>query len=132
MQSEMPFFESVEDALSASVNALGGAKVVGSKLWPDKSVDAARTLLLDCLNSSRKEKLEASQIIYIFREAKAVGFHAGFNWFANQCEYEARPITKAEEVDRLTTVIEQSSKQLAGALALLDRLQKTNSIKSVA
>lgn len=123
MQSEMPFFESVEDALSASVNALGGAKVVGSKLWPDKSIDAARTLLLDCLNASRKEKLEASQIIFIFREAKAVGFHAGFNWFANQCEYDARPITKAEEVDRLTTIIEQSGKTFANAVALLEKMQ---------
>jgi hypothetical protein len=125
MQGEMPFYEGPEQALEACVQALGGAKVVGHKLWPDKGIDNARTYLLACLNSDRPEKLSYSQIVFIFREARAIGFHAGFEWFAHQCEYEARPITRAEEMDRLTNVIESSSKTLAGALAMLERLQAT-------
>ncbi len=124
MQNEMPFFEGVEQVLSACVQALGGAKVVGSKLWPDKSVEDARTLLLNCMNTSRKEKLDYTQIMYLFREAKQVGCYAPFSWFARECEFEARPITKAEEVDRLTSVIEQSSKALAASVAALERIQR--------
>jgi hypothetical protein len=128
MQGEMPFYESPEQALEACVQALGGAKKVGPMLWPDKGIDNARTYLLACLNGDRPEKLSYSQIVFIFREARAMGFHSGFEWFAHQCEYEARPITRAEEVDRLTSVIESSSKTLAGALALLERLQATKSL----
>ncbi len=123
MQSEMPFYEGCEDALKASIQALGGAKAVGSRLWPDKSVEDARTLLLNCINPDRKEKFDYSQLIWIFREAKHVGHVAGFEWFARECEFEARPITKAEEVDRLTTVVEQSAKTLAAALASLERIR---------
>lgn len=131
MQSEMPFYENPEDALRACVEHLGGAKKIGAAMWPDKTVENAREYLLACLNHGRAEKLSYTQIIFIFREAKAAGFHAGFEWWAAQCEYDTRPITKAEEVDRLTAVVEQASKSLSGALAALERIQKTN-IRSVA
>lgn len=126
MQNEMPFYECVEAALTACVQALGGAKLVGSMLWvSDKSVDQAHKLLLDCLNPDRPEKLSYSQVIYIFRLAKQAGFHAGFDWYANECEYECQPITKAEQVDRLTSVIEQASKTLANALSSIERIRSS-------
>lgn len=125
MQIEMPFYEGAEDALKAAVQALGGAKAVGSKLWPDKSMEDARTLLLNCINPERKEKFDYSQLIWIFREAKRIGHSAGFEWFARECEFEARAVSAAEEKDRLTGVIEQSTKTLAQALATLERIQRT-------
>lgn len=131
MQSEMPFFESPENALKGCIEALGGAKVVGQQLFPDKTIENARDYLLACVNSDRQEKLSASQIIFIFRQAKAIGYHAGFDYWAREAEYEIRPITKAEEVDRLTNVIAEASKNLAGALATLERVQKGH-IKAVA
>jgi hypothetical protein len=78
MQGELPFYETAEAALTASVQALGGAKAVGSLLWgsADKSVEQAHKLLLDCLNPERSEKLSYSQVIYIFKLAKQAGFHA--------------------------------------------------------
>jgi hypothetical protein len=123
MQIEMPFYETPESALRACIEHLGGAKEVGRKMFPDKTIENARDYLLACVNEGRPEKLAPTQILLIFREAKAAGFHAGFQWWSSQCEYEARPITKAEEVDRLTTIIEQSSKTLAGAVALLEKMQ---------
>ena len=124
MQGELPFFESPEDALRAAVQALGGAKKVGAMLWPDKTIDNAGRQLLDCLNASRAEKLELSQIMRVLAWAKEAGFHAPFAWVAGEIGYEARPITKAEEVDRLTLVVEQSSKTLAAAVAALERMQR--------
>jgi hypothetical protein len=123
MQSEMPFYESPEDALKACVEAIGGAKKVGGMMFPDKTVDNARDYLLACLNEGRAEKLSVSQILYIFRAAKQAGFHAGWDYWSREAEYECRPITKAEEVDRLTTVVEQSTKTLAAALQQLERIQ---------
>lgn len=124
IQDEMPFYEGVESALVGCVQALGGAKTVGAALWPDKSIEDARTLMLNCINPGRKEKLDYTQLMWIFREAKRVGFHAGFQWFARDCEYEARPVSSEEEKDRLTTVVEQSTKTLASALATLERLRR--------
>ncbi|GLR26530.1 hypothetical protein [Limnobacter litoralis] len=123
MQIEMPFFECPEDALKSAVQALGGAKAVGQMIWPDKSVDAAARLLLDCLNPSRAEKLDVSQVILVFTRARAAGHHTPFLWFAQEVGYEAKPVTKEEEVDRLTFVIENSTKQLEAALGHLAKLR---------
>lgn len=123
MQAEMPFYESPEAALKACVEALGGAKKVGCKLFPDKAVDNARDYLLACLNDGRAEKLGYSQILFIFREAKQAGFHGGWDYWSREAEYESRPITKAEEIDRVVTVVEQSTKTLASALQQLERIR---------
>ncbi len=124
MQADLPFYESPEDALKAAVQALGGTKQVGALLWPDKTPDNAGRLMSDCLNPGRAEKLELSQVMRIFALAKEHGCHSPFTWFAGEVGYEARAITKAEEVDRLTQVVEQSSKTLAAAVAALERMQR--------
>lgn len=129
MQTELPFYEGPEDALRAAVQALGGAKKVGALLWPDKGVDNASRQLLDCINPSRAEKLELSQIMRIFSLAKDAGCNGPFAWFAAEIGYDIKPITRAEEVDRLTTVVEQSSKTLAAALSALERIQSANVIR---
>lgn len=122
MQGEMPFYEGPEDALKAAVSALGGAKAVGAMLHPAKSMEDARTLVLNCINHERKEKFDYSQIIWIFREAKRRGHTSGFEWFCHQCEFEGRPVTRDEQKDRLMTVVEQSTKTLEAALATLKTL----------
>lgn len=123
MQLDIPFYEGPEDALRAAVQALGGAKKVGPMLWPDKSVDNAGRLLLDCLNPSRAEKLDFGQTMLIFKMAKEAGVHSAFAWFAGEIGYDVKPVTKAEEVDRLTTMVEQASTTLANALKSLERIQ---------
>jgi hypothetical protein len=123
MQAEMPFYEGPEDALKDAVRGLGGSKVVGPMLWPDKGIEASSRLLHDCLNPSRSEKLDISQIMLVLGKAKEIGIHSPFNFIAGEIGYEAKPITRAEEVDRLTSVIEQASKNLANALATLERVK---------
>lgn len=123
MQADMPFYESAEQALTAAVQHLGGAKVVGGALWPDKSPDSARTRLLDCLNPARAERLDLSESMFILRRARDQGYHAPFLWVAGEVGYDARPTQRGEEVDRLASVVEQSSKTLAAALGALERLR---------
>ena len=123
MQSDLPFYESPEDALKAAVQALGGAKKVGPMLWPDKTVDNAARGLLDCLNNGRAEKLELSQVMMIFTMAKDAGFHGPFAWWSGEIGYDSKPIAKAEEIDRLATIVEQSSRTLAAAVSALERIK---------
>jgi hypothetical protein len=131
MQSDLPFFEGPEEALRAAVQNLGGAKKVGPMLWPDKTIDAAGRQLLDCLNTARSEKLDLGQVMFVLARAKDAGYHAAFAWMAGEVGYEARPITRAEEVDRLTSVIESASTTLANAVSALERVQRANSLRSV-
>jgi hypothetical protein len=125
MQSELPFYEGPEDALRAAVQALGGAKKVGALLWPERTADAAGRLLLDCLNPARSEKLEMGQVLYILRQSREAGVHAPMQWFASECGYDAKPITRAEEADRAALAVENASRVLSGALAMLERVQRT-------
>ena len=123
MQTELPYYESPEDALRAAMQHLGGAKVVGSKLWPDKSPDAARTRLLDALNPARTERLCMSESMFILREAAAVGLHGPFFWVAGELGYEARPVSRDDGIERCTAVIEQATKTMAAAMEQMRRLQ---------
>lgn len=128
MQVDMPFYEGPEDALKAAVQALGGAKKVGAMLWPDKTIDEAGRLLLNCLNPGRAEKLDISQVMFILARAKESGCYAPFMWLAGEVGFDARPITRAEEVDRVTSVIESASTTLANAMSTLERLQRLRAV----
>jgi hypothetical protein len=130
MQENLPFFEGPEDALRAAVAALGGAKKVGAMLWPDKTIDAAGRQLLDALNPGRAEKLDITQVMFMFKRARDVGCHAPFLWFAGDVGYEAKPVTPAEEENRLVDVIEASSKTLTAALAAMERLQRVRPVSA--
>ncbi|CAM8785124.1 hypothetical protein NCI_04906 [Burkholderia pseudomallei] len=132
MQLDIPFYEGPEDALKAAVQAMGGAKKIGPLLWPDKSIDTAARLLLDCLNAGRSEKLDLSQTMMIFRMARDAGCYSPFVWFANEVGFDAKAATKAEEIDRVTTVIEQATTTLAGALKTLERLKSGAPVRSAA
>ena len=98
---------------------------MGSILWPEKTIEDARTLLLNCLNTHRAEKLSPAQVMLIFHKAKESGFHSSFQWFANECGYDAHPISKKEEVDRLATTISEASKTLDHAISALAKIQGT-------
>ena len=125
MQIEMPFFDSPEAALTAVIQHIGGIKRIAPKLFPDKSVDAAARYLLDCLNPDRNEKLALTQTMMLLRLAHEAGYHSAYAWLSGEIGYDITPITRADEIDRTTSVIEQSTKTLTAALATLERLKRS-------
>ena len=129
MQRDLPFYENVEQALGLCIQELGGAKAVGNKLWADKSVEDARMLLLNCLNPARPEKLNYTQVMFIFQEAKNIGCYEPFIWYCNEVGFEARPITTEEEKMNLAFALENTRKQLASYLDKAERLQRTDTMK---
>ena len=123
MQLE-PTFDHPEDAIKALVQEMGGSKVIASQLWPDKAVENASRLLNDCLNIRRPEKLDVSQIMMILYQAKEQGRHSTMKWIAGELGYEVHPITRREEMDRLTIVVEEAGRALTGALESLERIKR--------
>ena len=124
MQLEIPIYDHPEDAIKALVQEMGGSKVIASQLWPDKSPDHAGRLLNDCLNIHRLEKLEISQIMMILQQGKDQGRHTTMKWIAGELGYEVHPITKKEEMDRITIVVEEAGRALTGALQTLERIKR--------
>lgn len=119
----MPFFESAEDALKAAVQALGGMKVVGQMIWPDKAPDAAARLLNDCLNPARSEKLEISQVMFLLQKSGRDGFHTAFEWIAQEVGYSIKPIVREEQVDQIKEAIQKMATDLPKLMEVLNRLE---------
>lgn len=93
MQQVALFHESITDALQDCIRALGGAKVVGHAMRPEKSIDDARRWLLDSLNPDRAEKLAPDQVLWILKEARKVNCHAAMAYIARECGYaDPQPI----------------------------------------
>jgi hypothetical protein len=93
--------ESVNDALRSAIAALGGVKRVASNLRPAWEPDRAQKWLSNALDETRPEKLEIHDYIWIFREAKRIGYHAAMSYFARECEYDAAPVEPETELARL-------------------------------
>lgn len=88
--------EDVNDLAKALVAALGGTKVVGPLLFPQKSADNAARYLADCLNPNRDHDMGIERFLLLLkmaregREGKG-GIHFGIEWIADELGY-SRPM----------------------------------------
>jgi hypothetical protein len=80
------------DVARSLVQALGGVKTVGPKLFPQKTEEAAARYLYDCLNPERNHALDVDGFLTLLRWAREKGVHLGMYWLADQLDY-ARPST---------------------------------------
>ena len=98
----MDEINSINSMLIECVKASGGSKVVGSLLWPEKSVADAQKLLLACLNDDRPEKLSPDQAYFIEKLAKASGCHVAIEYRAKDMSYSTPlPIEPEDEKAKL-------------------------------
>lgn len=125
--SEQPrfFYEDVYDALKGAVGALGGAKVVGPLLWPQKPVSEAQRDILDCLNRDRPRKLDLEETMLILRKAREVGFHGAMTFFAESCGYEKpTPTDPVIQRDRLAEEFSKVAIEFQRLQALVKRMSE--------
>lgn len=121
------FFEDINDALRHAVSVLGGPKKVAPMLRGEEvPIEAASRWVSDCLNPDRPAQFHPHQILVLLRTAREMGDHTAMRWLAGECGYDATPVTKAEEVDRATSAVEQAAKALASAVSAFERLQNSN------
>lgn len=118
-QENFPFFESSEAATKHAIQSSGREiKDVAKALWPDKSVDAARTALSNALNENRSERLTADQHLFV---AKYIGRFEWLYYVCHQCSHTRPvPVTPAEQAAALQSALFEKSGELR---ALLDQVE---------
>lgn len=124
------FTEDITDALKDAVRALGGPKEVGRKLRPELTADAAGAWLKDCLNPTRRERLDPEQVVWLLREARAAGCHSIMNYLADEGGYtRPAPLAPEDEAAQLQRDFIRAVEHVDG---LTRRLERINVLKSVA
>lgn len=104
MQQLALIHEDFDSALTACVQALGGAKNVGVMLRPeyDEDPDKAARWLLACLNPQRDEKLSWQQTFMVMRKARDIGVHVAMAYIAQTIGYaDPQPIAPEDEAAQL-------------------------------
>lgn len=120
--------DSLRDALGDDIAALGGWKLVGAFLWPDKSPDDAGRLLRHCLDPDRAEKLSLEQLQLLLRRAREVRSYAGMRHLTTECGYEpARPVEPEDERARL----QREFVEAVGSLKSIERRLSGHGIRVV-
>lgn len=110
------FVEDINDALRDAVRALGGTKEVGRQLRPDLTADAAGAWLKDCLNPTRRERLDPGQVLWLIREGRRIGCHSVLWFICDDAGYVRPPaIEPKDEAAEL-------QRQAIAAVKLLERL----------
>ena len=118
-------FESLNECLTACVRAAGGSKVVGHRLWPDKTVDAAQRHLLNCLEEGRAERLSPDKVMLVAELARAAGCHAFMEHCSQRLHYAApQPVQPADEADDLRRQMLEMGKTLQSALSRLEAIER--------
>lgn len=112
-----------EEAMRASVDALGGLQEVGAQL---KGAAADPVLagqwLAHCLTAAKRDKLSLAQIVHVFRGAHGVGEHDGFAVFAQLCGYQVTPVGFDAQLAQALKRAEQAAadaRQAADDVAIL-------------
>ncbi|HEY9096438.1 MAG TPA: hypothetical protein VIN35_11885 [Hydrogenophaga sp.] len=103
MADQVPLFvEDYNEAIRATVQALGGFKKVGAEMKPDLAPDAAGRWLADCCNDAKREKLAPTELAYLRRRARIEGVHILACFEAREAGYaDPQPITPEDEKAKL-------------------------------
>ncbi len=126
------FHEDIYDAFRHAVKALGGAKKVGAKLWPEKPMEQGAQLLLHCLNPERPEKLDLYQIEWLLREANKKGCHIAMQQLARDTHYdEPQPIDPEDEKAALQRLYIESVRSQGDIARRLERLMANDQEESI-
>lgn len=122
--------ETLNEAMTDAVRALGGAKKVAAVIWPSKPLDEAKNRLNDCLNPQRPEKLSLSEIMFVLRSAREIGYHGAMTFIAQECGYRVEPVEPLDEQAKLQREFIESVKASQKIAARLERLA-TPSVRAV-
>jgi hypothetical protein len=111
-------------ALRGTIDALGGAKVVGSALWPELSVDAGHRRLLDCLNQDRQQRLDPEKLLLLLKLARAKGIHLAMAWILEDVGYAPpQPIEPIDEMAELQKQFIRAAETIEAISKRIDRVR---------
>lgn len=101
MKQDELFHETIYDALSALINALGGPKKIGSLLWPAKPLKEAQRRVLHCLDPEREEKFSPEEVLFLMIEGQKANCHIMALFIGQQCFYEFTVVSPADRSQQL-------------------------------
>jgi hypothetical protein len=118
--------ESFNDALVATVMALGGYKKVGPVMRPELPVEQAANWLRDCLNPSRREKLNPEQTLLVMKFGRQAGVHAAAAFAMRECGYsDPDPVEPEDEMALLQRAWLEGRKRDEQLVARMERVAET-------
>jgi hypothetical protein len=126
IQDEL-FYQDVYRATEAACRVIGGggkewAKVCGHMLWPEKDPDDAGAYLNNCLDKTRRERLNPQQFLLVAREAKRRGCHVLMAFICDDTEYQrTNPI---EPEDQRAAIQIRAEKLVSELSSLVNRLER--------
>lgn len=133
MQQPALFHESLTDALREVVRALGGIKVVGAKMRPERAPDEAGRWLADCLNPDRREHLDPDQVLWLIKQGRAVGCHSIVDFICQQGGYcEPDPVEPQDEIAELQRQYIEAAKSMGRMAERIEQLAGMANVRRVA
>ena len=115
--------DGLNQALIDCVKAAGGSAIVGKKLFPEKSPEAAQRHLLDCMNEERAAKLSPEQVLLVLRLARAKGHHGGIAFILADLGYApTAPIEPKDETAELQRQFIEATNRMAETASYAERL----------
>lgn len=115
-QQALPIYETGEEATKAAIlNSGKTMQQVGHALWPERSVEAAATLLRNALNPNRDERLTSDQHLFV---ANFTGDYSWLYYCAHRCGHsQPVPVAPEDEQARL-------QREFVDAVRALGELQR--------
>jgi hypothetical protein len=111
------------DAISQTIKALGGFKVVGAALKPDIDAQRAGRWLADCCNVNERETLQPSQLAFIRRLARTRGIHTLVRFELADSGYAPPvPIEPQDEFAQLQRAFASSVEQHARIVERMEQI----------
>lgn len=116
------FYDDIDAALRATVEALGGAKRVGTALWPAMDAVSAQTQLLSAMNPDKPHKLSLRGFWLVVGMAQKQGIHVIAKFFADDLGYEFRVIQKEEKQAELVERFAKMKSEMADLMKAMERM----------
>lgn len=126
-QQQALFFDRIEDAIGAVINACGGRKAFAVDMFPDKALRDAHNLLDAMLNPERRERFSPDQLMYVLRRGKQAGCHALMAYMAQDVGYTVpeplHPVDQESELQRSFIAAVQELQQIQQQLQRVQQQQ---------
>ena len=107
--------DTLDDATGAAVQAAGGVKKVGGKLWPALDSETAAAKLRACLNPDQAQKLSLAEWLLIGKLSRDAGNNDLMEFLGRELTNEVKPLEAKDAKKRA---------KKARRIALLDELKR--------
>lgn len=124
MDQKQLWDETLETAVDALAEAVGGTKQLAHELRPSMEPEDAARWLATCFNKTRRERLSAEDLMRLMKIGRRVGCHVVTAFLAYDAGYEApKPRELAREIERTAQDVASLQAQILRSFQQLQNLQ---------